>query len=637
MATKIVTKNSSTASAVPTASDLVQGELAVNVADKRLFTEDNAGAIVELGTNPSTLTVTGEITANGGIALGDSDKATFGAGDDLEIYHDGTNNRLTFVSANTYIQTDGTIHFTDIGNSEKHFTINDNGAVDLYYDNSVKLATTSTGIDVTGTATMDGLTVTKASGDIATLEGSGTTSNVQANLVFNPVYDVNARIVSARDGSGLFSRIAFETGVDNTGNTIQRLNIGSHGDISFYEDTGTTPKLFWDASAESLGIGTSSPAFVLDVAHASDNGLARFTSGDADAYITIGDVNSTSAHNKIGVITHDMYFNTNGSERMRIDSSGNVGIGTASPATKLDFGVTGNGTQVINLRKSANSVAGLGINAEYGVRIAGPSDATAPVSFGSIAVADGVTFTERMRIDSSGNVGIGTSSPLNQLVISEGTGQHGIEFAAGTTSYIQAYDRATSDYGDLKIDAQTIAFGTDNGSERMRIDSSGNLLVGKTSTSTASRGLIIEDTGEVISTLPSGNTFLLHDTNAYKFYVNANGGIYNYSGNNVNLSDEREKKNIEPLESQWDSLKQWSLKKFHYNADGDSDNKKLGVIAQEVETHNPEVIDEFNVDDKTTRMAVKEQQMMWMAIKALQEAQTRIETLEARVTELENN
>ena len=66
MATKIVTKNSSTASAVPTASDLVQGELAVNVADKRLFTEDNAGAIVELGTNPSTLTVAGNLSADGG-------------------------------------------------------------------------------------------------------------------------------------------------------------------------------------------------------------------------------------------------------------------------------------------------------------------------------------------------------------------------------------------------------------------------------------------------------------------------------------------------------------------------------------------------------------------------------------------
>ena len=65
MATKIVTKNSSTASAVPTASDLVQGELAVNVADKRLFTEDNAGAIVELGTNPSTLNVNGTATMDG--------------------------------------------------------------------------------------------------------------------------------------------------------------------------------------------------------------------------------------------------------------------------------------------------------------------------------------------------------------------------------------------------------------------------------------------------------------------------------------------------------------------------------------------------------------------------------------------
>lgn len=64
MATKIVTKNSSTASAVPTASDLVQGELAVNVTDKRLFTENNSGVVVELGTNPTSLT-TGSIAVTG--------------------------------------------------------------------------------------------------------------------------------------------------------------------------------------------------------------------------------------------------------------------------------------------------------------------------------------------------------------------------------------------------------------------------------------------------------------------------------------------------------------------------------------------------------------------------------------------
>lgn len=62
--TIIKTRNSSTASAVPTAGNLVQGELAVNVADKRLFTEDNAAQIIEIGTNPTSIT-TGAITASG--------------------------------------------------------------------------------------------------------------------------------------------------------------------------------------------------------------------------------------------------------------------------------------------------------------------------------------------------------------------------------------------------------------------------------------------------------------------------------------------------------------------------------------------------------------------------------------------
>jgi hypothetical protein len=113
----------------------------------------------------STALVTGVLTTTaatvhtGGITMPDSAKAIFGAGSDLEIYHDGTNNRLTLASANTYIQTDGIVHFTDIGNNEKHLTINDDGAVDLYHNNVLKLATTATGIDVTGTAVTDGLTV----------------------------------------------------------------------------------------------------------------------------------------------------------------------------------------------------------------------------------------------------------------------------------------------------------------------------------------------------------------------------------------------------------------------------------------------------------------------------------------------
>jgi hypothetical protein len=68
MANTIITKNSATATAVPTAGQLVQGELAVNVTDKRLFTENSGGTVVELGVNPSSVT-TGNLTASGTLGV----------------------------------------------------------------------------------------------------------------------------------------------------------------------------------------------------------------------------------------------------------------------------------------------------------------------------------------------------------------------------------------------------------------------------------------------------------------------------------------------------------------------------------------------------------------------------------------
>ena len=278
MATTIVTKNSSTAAAVPTAAQLVQGELAVNVADKRLYTEDNAGAVVELGTNPSsltvsgnidvdgttnldvvdidgavdmasTLTVTGEITANGGIALGDNDKATFGAGDDLQIYHDGSHSWIKDAgTGNIYISSDGyAVNIVKGENTAAVASFIPDGPVNLYNAGDLKLATTSTGIDVTGTATMDGLSVqsTSASATVASFKGSSAFGIELAASAVAPY------IQTVGVGSGE------ELAITSGGNKVALFQDG--GDISFYEDTGTTAKFFWDASAESLGIGTSAP------------------------------------------------------------------------------------------------------------------------------------------------------------------------------------------------------------------------------------------------------------------------------------------------------------------------------------------------------------------------------------------
>ena len=165
---------------------------------------------------------------------------------------------------------------------------------------------------------------------------------------------------------------------------------------------------------------------------------------------------------------------------MTLDSSGNVGIGIDSPAVPLHIS-SNNGALARFANNSATDTTSYitVINANdtsNGTVVAHISDGTSYIGNQQNNALRLVTNdTERMRIDSSGNVGIGTDSPSNKFVVAEGTNQHGIEFAPGTLSYIQAYDRATSDYGNLKIDAEYIAFGTNNGSERMRIDSSGKV------------------------------------------------------------------------------------------------------------------------------------------------------------------
>ena len=156
----------------------------------------------------------------------------------------------------------------------------------------------------------------------------------------------------------------------------------------------------------------------------------------------------------------------------------------------------------------------------------------------------------------------------------------------------------------------------------------------------------------------------MSDTSTARAIFYSNGGLANYQSNNSNLSDIREKKNIVDADAAWDDVKAWEIKKFHYNEESDSDPKRLGVIAQDLETDNPELISNFqkqaaadevlwteedelpegvSVGDVKTaaveeimRKGVKEQQMYWVAIKALQESLTKIEQLEARITALES-
>jgi len=131
----------------------------------------------------------------------------------------------------------------------------------------------------------------------------------------------------------------------------------------------------------------------------------------------------------------------------------------------------------------------------------------------------------------------------------------------------------------------------------------------------------------------------------YMCYFMFNGGFANYSSNDSNLCDERVKKDFADVSSQWDNIKNIGLKHFRYQEDSSSEPLKIGVVAQQVETVYPDLVQEDwpqsdanpNTGEGTFYKSVKEEQLLMYAVKALQEAQARIETLEAEVAALKGS
>jgi len=184
-------------------------------------------------------------------------------------------------------------------------------------------------LDVTGTVTAGGLTVdgTDATITITGTRGTGDTHTISAAGANNQNLNISA-------DDSIYLR---------TSDTVQRIGIFSGGDISFYEDTGTTPKLFWDASAERLGIGTASPSNPFEVIGSEDANIATFsTLGDGGGASNRGlSIAADSYGGSIRTVgsSVSMGFDVNGSERMRIDSNGEVTI--QGDAKRLIFGASG--------------------------------------------------------------------------------------------------------------------------------------------------------------------------------------------------------------------------------------------------------------------------------------------------------
>jgi len=305
-------------------------------------------------TLPSDLTVSGDLSVQGTtitidsasaqtVDLGDNDKIRLGDGDDLQIYHDGNNSLVQDTGAGSLLLR-GTNLSLQANNGENYINCTENGEVALRNNNFTKLTTTATGIDVTGTVTADAATL---SGTAPVLSYTDTDNSITA-LIGSGTSDFNIATTTSHN-------------IDIRTNNTRRMVVENDGDISFYEDTGTTPKLFWDASEESLGIGTTSPLVALEVAEAirssrpndPSQSIEIRSNSSSGAFLTASSRESNkkpfyiqNVHNSSGSAAGQLpiIFTTGASsspnERMRITENGNVGIGTTSPSEKLQ--VAGN-------------------------------------------------------------------------------------------------------------------------------------------------------------------------------------------------------------------------------------------------------------------------------------------------------
>jgi hypothetical protein len=420
-----------------------------------------------------------------------------------------------------------------------------------------------------------------------------------------------------------------------------------------------------------VGIGTTSPSGKLQVKQANTAyGLVVEASGN-DAWVrfhhndSVGIVETT--YNTSAGYT-PLTFKTGGTERVRIDSAGNVGIGTSSITSGFKLDVLGDAR--------FSDVAG-DDGVELGWSAGGSAGFVQAYDRGASAFRD-LSLNNAVTISSSGNVGIGTSSPdtstkltvAGAITVTGANSGHGASRLKlgqdnSAISQIRFYGADNSTAGILQFTGSSADGAV--GAERARITSGGyfkasnsGTYVGLTSTyhelvqtaantiayfantsATAGDNYGINISYRNADPNGTGNHFIYCEGDAVtqRMSVRSNGGIANYSANDVNLSDRREKTNFAPAKSYLDTICAIPVQTFNYidqNMEEDP-GLTLGVVAQDVQAVAPELVMESNwgtEEEPKMRLSIYQTDLQYALMKCIQEQQAIIEQLQADVATL---
>ena len=376
---------------------------------------------------------------------------------------------------------------------------------------------------------------------------------------------------------------------------------------------------FVDASADKVGIGTSSPGAKFTVlgpiGSLNDSaGTVRFATDDADSGI--------AGNRGAGIVFAQRYF-------------------------------TGDATLI--------RVGGI-----YGVKTEASGNFGGGLAFYSQG-ASSADMSERMRLDSSGNVGIGTTSPgnfsgvtfgdsildVNGVIQCRGDATNGLAlFQLGGNTY-----RKAAIFTPVGTDTPYLAFAVaDSGSgsgttERARITNGGQFCIGTTGSAGDARLRVVNEdntSGDFLIVGQMGGNAI--NTSSYQYiggnyagsdnvYIYGNGNIVNTNNSYGTLSDVKLKQDIIDATSQWDDVKAFKFRKFRFKEEVSRNPDaphQLGLIAQELEQTSPGLVDTTpdRQNEGETMKTIKTSVLLMKATKALQEAMARIEMLESDVAAL---